>query len=102
MSWIAYRYVSSWISKIRVDVKHEIKDLKDFKALRGYRLCDPLGLLRMRCVWRHDLDTVSGLSGTQIQYRDGSNRCSECDLEYTEDSSLCCCGSRVLGAVWCN
>ena len=36
------RHVSSWISKIRVDVEHEIKDLKDFKALRGYRLRDPL------------------------------------------------------------
>ena len=39
------RHVSSWISKIRVDVEHEIKDLKDFKALRGYRLRDPLGSL---------------------------------------------------------
>jgi DDE superfamily endonuclease len=36
------RHVSSWISKIRVDVEHEIKDLKDFKALRGHRLRDPL------------------------------------------------------------
>jgi hypothetical protein len=25
--------------------KNEIKDLKDFKALRGYRLRDPLGSL---------------------------------------------------------
>lgn len=25
-----------------MDVEHEIKDLKDFKSLRGYRLRDPL------------------------------------------------------------
>lgn len=39
------RQVSSWISKIRVGVEHGVKDLKDFKALRGFRLRDLLELL---------------------------------------------------------
>lgn len=39
------RHVSQWISRVRIDVEHGIKTLKDFKVLRGYRLRDPLGSL---------------------------------------------------------
>jgi hypothetical protein len=34
-----------------VDVEHEIKDLKDLKALRGYRLRNPLWSLGIVLVW---------------------------------------------------
>jgi hypothetical protein len=68
------RLSEAFVQGFEVDVEHEIKDLKDFKALGGIAFVIRSGRwvgccvwLGMRCGWRHEWCVGHGWSGAQIQ-----------------------------------